>query len=116
MDIKPIKNEADYKLAIDRVETLWGAKKESPEGDELDILVTLIESWEMKNYPILPPDPVEAIKFRMEQMNLTPADVAKIIGSRSRVSEILKRRRKITLKMAKALHKKLMIPAETFLI
>ena len=116
MEIKPIKTESDYKAALHRVESLWGADKDSPEGDELDLLATLIESWEMKYYPVLPPDPVDAIKFRMEQMNLTPTDIGKIIGSRSRVSEILKRRRKITLKMAKALHKELMIPAETFLV
>ena len=116
MEIKPIKTEIDYKSALQRIEILWGAKKDSSEGDELDLLATLVETWEMKNYPVLPPDPVDAIKFRMEQMNLTPSDIGKIIGSRSRVSEILKRKRKITLKMAKALHEKLMIPAETFLI
>jgi HTH-type transcriptional regulator/antitoxin HigA len=115
MEIKPISTEIDYKLALERIEILWGAKKGSSEGDELDLLATLVEAWEMKNYPVLPPDPVDAIKFRMSQMNLTSGDIGKIIGSRSRVSEILKRKRKITLKMAKALHEKLMIPAETFL-
>ena len=116
MEIKPIKTETDYKTALHRIELLWGAKKDTSEGDELDLLATLVESWEMKNYPILPPDPIDAIKFRMDQMNLTPSDIGRILGSRSRVSEILKRRRKITLKMAKALHKHLMIPAEAFLI
>jgi len=116
MEIKPIKTETDYQEALKRIEMLWDAAPDTVESDELDLLVTLVESWEMKNYPILPPDPVDAIKFRMDQMNLTPTDIAKIIGSRSRVSEILKRRRKITLKMAKALHEKLMIPAESFLL
>lgn len=116
MEIKPIKTETDYQEALKRIELLWNAAPDTAEGDELDLLVTLVESWETKNYPILPPDPVDAIKFRMDQMNLTATDIAKIIGSRSRVSEILKRRRKITLKMAKALHEKLMIPAESFLL
>jgi len=115
MNITPIKSEKNYKDALKRIETLWGSKKDTPERDELDMLSTLVEKWEMMNYPILPPDPVDAIKFRIEQMQLTPSDIGRIIGSRSRVSEILKRKRKISLAMAKALHKQLMIPAESFI-
>ena len=75
MDIKPIKTEQDYNSSISRIEDLWGAKRDTPEGDELDLLVTLVESYEMKHYPIAPPDPIDAIKFRMEQMNLTRKDI-----------------------------------------
>jgi HTH-type transcriptional regulator / antitoxin HigA len=71
MKIKAIKNEEDYREAIHRIEILWGSKKDTPEGDELDLLVTLVESYEMKHYPIAPPDPIDAIKFRMEQMEMT---------------------------------------------
>jgi HTH-type transcriptional regulator / antitoxin HigA len=71
MKIKPIKNEEDYREAIQRIEALWGSKKDTPEGDEFDLLVTLVESYEMKHFPIAPPDPIDAIKFRMEQMEMT---------------------------------------------
>ena len=101
MNIKPIKTEKDYQLAISRIEELWGALKDSPEGDELDLLLTLVESYELKHYPIAPPDPVDAIKFRMEQMGLTNADMSKYLGSQSRVSEILNRKRGLTLNMIK---------------
>jgi HTH-type transcriptional regulator / antitoxin HigA len=77
MNIRPIKTEEDYNNALRRIETLWGAKKDTPEGDELDLLVTLVESYEIKHYPIAPPDPIDAIKFRMEQMGLTSADMEK---------------------------------------
>ncbi len=115
MNIKPIKTEKDYNDAILRVEKLWGAKKNSPDGDELDLLCTIVEAYEMKHYPILPPDPVDAILFRMEQMNMTKTDMAKYIGSQSRVSEILGRKRQLTLKMVKSLYKGLKIPAEILL-
>ena len=115
MNIRPIKTEQDYNFSIHRIEELWGAKKDTPEGDELDLLVTLIESYEMKHYPIAPPDPVEAIKFRMEQLDMTKSDLIKYIGSQSRVSEILNRKRKLTLGMIKALYKGLKIPAEILL-
>lgn len=115
MDIKPIKTEQDYNSAISRIEELWGARKDTPEGDELDLLVTLVESYEMKHYPIPPPDPIEAIKFRMEQMGMTKADMVKYLGSQSRVSEILNRKRKLTLRMVKSLYKGLKIPAEILL-
>lgn len=115
MDIRPIKTEQDYEAAISRIEVLWGAKKDSPEGDELDLLATLVESYEMKHYPIAPPDPIDAIKFRMEQMGLTKADMVKYLGSQSRVSEILNRKRSLTLGMIKSLYKGLNIPPEILL-
>jgi HTH-type transcriptional regulator/antitoxin HigA len=115
MDIRPIKTENDYTAAISRIEELWGAKKDTPEGDELDLLVTLVESYEMKHYPIAPPDPIDAIKFRMEQMDMTKADMVKYLGSESRVIEILNRERSLTLEMIKSLYKGLKIPAEILL-
>jgi HTH-type transcriptional regulator/antitoxin HigA len=115
MEIRPIKTEQDYYSSLRRIEELWGAKKETQQGDELDLMVTLVEAYEMKNYPIAPPDPVDAIKFRMEQMSLTHADMVQYIGSQSRVSEILNRRRKLTLGMIKSLYKGLRIPAEILL-
>jgi HTH-type transcriptional regulator / antitoxin HigA len=115
MEIKPIKTEQDYNNSIRRIEELWGAKKDSLQGDELDLLVTLVESYEMRHYPIAPPDPVDAIIFRMEQMGMTKADMVQYLGSQSRVSEILNKRRKLTLGMIKALYKGLKIPAEILL-
>jgi HTH-type transcriptional regulator/antitoxin HigA len=115
MEINPIKSENDYNLAIQRIEKLWGANKNSPNGDELDLLCTIVEAYEIKQFPILPPDPVDAIIFRMEQMNMTKSDMAKYIGSQSRVSEILGRKRKLTLKMVKSLYKGLKIPADILL-
>ena len=115
MEIKPIKTEKDYNMSIKRIEELWGAKRDTPEGDELDLLCTLVESYEMKHYPITPPDPIDAIKFRMEQMGMTNADMVKYLGSQSRVSEILNGKRKLTLKMVKSLYKGLKIPAEILL-
>ena len=115
MEIRPIKTEQDYNTSIRRIEVLWGAKKDTPQGDELDLLVTLVESYEMKHYPIAPPDPVDAIKFRMEQMGMTKADMVQYIGSQSRVSEILNRKRKLTLGMIKSLYKGLRIPADILL-
>jgi HTH-type transcriptional regulator/antitoxin HigA len=115
MDIRPIKTEQDYNNSIKRIEELWGSKKDTSEGDELDLLITLVESYEMKHYPIAPPDPVDAIKFRMEQMDMTKADLVKYIGSQSRVSEVLNRKRNLTLKMVKSLYRGLKIPAEILL-
>ena len=115
MEIRPIKTEQDYNESIKRIEELWGAKKDTQEGDELDLLCTLVESYEMKHYPIAPPDPIDAIKFRMEQMGMTKTDLAKYLGSQSRVSEILSRKRQLTLKMIKSLYKGLKIPAEILL-
>jgi HTH-type transcriptional regulator / antitoxin HigA len=115
MDIRPIKTEQDYNTVLSRIEELWGAKKDSPEGDELDLLVTILESYEMKHFPIAPPDPIDAIKFRMEQMGMSTADMVKYLGSQSRVSEVLNRKRKLSLSMIKSLYKGLKIPAEILL-
>lgn len=112
MDIRPIKTEQDYVSALSRIEALWGAKKETPEGDEFEIWVTLLEAYEQKHYPIAPPDPIDAIKFRMEQMGMSKADMVQYLGSQSRVSEILSGKRSLTLRMIKALYKGLKIPAE----
>ena len=115
MEIRPIKTEQDYNAAITRIEVLWGSEKDTPQGDEMDLLVTLVESYEMKHFPIAPPDPVDAIKFRMEQMDMTKADLIQYLGSQSRVSEVLNRKRKLTLGMIKSLYKGLRIPAEILL-
>ncbi len=115
MNIKPIKTEQDYQDTIKRIEVLWGAEKDTAQGDEFDLLCTLVESYEMKHFPILPPDPIDAIKFRMEQMGMTKKEMAKYLGSQSRVSEILNRKRQLTLKMVKSLYKGLKIPAEVLL-
>lgn len=115
MEIRPIKTEQDYRESINRIEELWGSKKDTSEGDELDLLCTLVESYEMAHYPIAPPDPIDAILFRMEQMGMTKTDMAKYLGSQSRVSEVLSRKRKLTLKMVKSLYKGLNIPAEILL-
>jgi HTH-type transcriptional regulator / antitoxin HigA len=115
MDIRPIKTEQDYNNSLKRIEELWGAKKDTAQGDEMDLLITLVESYEIKHYPIAPPDPIDAIKFRMEQMDMTKADLVKYIGSQSRVSEILNRKRSLTLKMVKSLYRGLKIPADILL-
>ncbi|TAL33490.1 MAG: hypothetical protein EPN97_09410 [Alphaproteobacteria bacterium] len=112
MKIKPIRTAKDYKAALARVEKLMSAKKKSPEGDELDIIATLVEAWEEKHFPIGKPDPVAAIEHRMESLGLTRKDLVPILGSKSRVSEILNRKRKITMEMARNLHAKMGIPAE----
>lgn len=115
MNIKPIKTKKDYEAALNRIDELWDAKADTPEGDELDILTTLVEAYETNNFEILPPDPVEAIKFRMEQMGLKNSDLAPILGGRNRVSEILGHKRNLTVKMIKTLHEKLNIPAESLI-
>lgn len=115
MTIKPIKTERDYRTALKEIERLWDAKPNTPKGDRLEVLVTLVEAYERKHYKIEPPDPVEAIKFRMEQLGLKASDLAKILGGRSRVSEILNRKRKLTVDMMRSLRKRLDIPAESLL-
>lgn len=115
MNIKPIKTEKDYQSALEEVDKLWDAKPNTPRGDKLDVLVTLVEAYERQNYPIDPPDPIEAIKFRMEQMGLTQSDLAEAMGGKNRVSEVLNRKRYLTMKMARELHKRFNIPAESLL-
>ncbi len=115
MDIKAIKTEEDYNQALQRLELIFQAPVDSKEGDEADVLSILIEKYEDEHYPIEAPDPIEAIKFRMEQMGMTNKDLAKVIGYKSRVSEIFSRKRKLTLKMIQNLHNKLKIPYESLL-
>ena len=107
-----IKTEQDYQEALDRLEVIFDAKKGSPEGDELEILGLLIEKYESIHFPIDLPDPIEAIKFRMEQMGYTQSDLVKIIGLKSRVSEILNKKRKLTLEMIRKIHLAINIPTE----
>jgi HTH-type transcriptional regulator / antitoxin HigA len=114
MTIKPIKTERDYQKALKEIEKLWDAKPNTAKGDRLDVLVTLV-AYEQKHYRIEPPDPIEAIKFRMEQLGLKPSDLADILGGRSRVSEILNKKRKLTVEMMRSLRKRLAIPAESLL-
>jgi len=111
MEIKPIKTEQDYNLALERVNILFDAKPNTDEADELDILVTLIEKYEKIHYPIPEPDPIEAIKFMMEQNGLTDADLGVLLNSRSRVSELFKRKRALTIKQIRILTEELHIPA-----
>lgn len=115
MDIKPIRTKADYRAALKAVESLMGAKARSPDGDKLDVLVTLIEGYERQHFPMDLPDAVEAIKFRMEQQGLTPKDLEPLIGRSNRVYEVLNRRRGLTLAMIQKLHARLGIPAESLL-
>ncbi|MEZ4772326.1 MAG: helix-turn-helix domain-containing protein [Bacteroidia bacterium] len=112
MNIKLIKTEADYENALARLEEIFDTPKGSPEGDELEILGMLIEKYEDEHYPIGTVDPIEAIKFRMEQMGMKQKDLAEIIGYKSRVSEILSKKRKLTLEMIRKLHSSLKIPTE----
>ncbi len=112
MDIKPIKTEADYEVALTEIDQLWGAEYGSPQGDKLDILATLVEVYEEKHYPIPPPDPVEAILHYMESQELTRRDLEPYIGSRARVSEVLNRKRPLSLRMIRKLHEGLGISAD----
>lgn len=115
MDIKPIRTKADHRAALKEIEALMSARADTPEGERLDVLVTLIEAYEAKHYPMELPDPVEAIKFRMEQMGLAPKDLVPMIGQLNRVYEVLNRKRPLTLKMIWRLHRELGIPAESLI-
>ena len=110
MKLKPIKNKTELKNALDRVEELWGAKRNSEKGDELDVLMLLVEKYEEEHYSIPASDPVEAIKFLMEQKALTRKDLEPYLGTRARVSEVLNGKRNLTLPMIKKLHTGLNIP------
>ena len=96
-DVKPIRTNADYEGALNEVKRLWGSKLGSRDGDRLDVLATLIDAYETEHFPIDPPDPIEAIKFRMEQQNLTRRDLEEIIGSRTRIAEVLNRKRGLSI-------------------
>ena len=115
MEIKPIKTDKDYNQALERLETIFDAKKGSPEGDELEVLGILVDQYENEHFPIELPDPIEAIKFKMEQLNYSQNDLAKVIGLKSRASEILNKKRKLTLDMIRKLTVKLNIPSEVLI-
>ena len=115
MNIKLIKTEQDYNQALKRLEVIFDAKKGTEEGDELELLGILIDQYENENFPIDLPDPIEAIKFRMEQMGYNQNDLAKIIGCKSRASEILSRKRKLSLEMIRQLHTTLNIPTDVLI-
>ena len=115
MDIKPVKTKADYRAVLKEIETLMMAKANTPEGERLEVLVTLVEAYERKHYPIDAPDPVEAIKFEMERRGLTVKDLVPMIGGTNRIYEILNRKRPLSLKMIWRLHKTLGIPAESLI-
>ena len=113
--LKPIRNEADYEVALAEIQRLWGTRAGTPEGDRLDILATLVDAYENEHYPIDPPDPIEAIKFRMEQQGLARKDLEGILGSRTRVAEVLNRRRGLSINMIRRLHEKLGISVEVLI-
>ncbi len=116
MNIKPIKNEQNYADTLSKIESLMSAKPNTPQMDELEVLTTLVEVYEEQFYKIDTPDPIEAIKFRMEQEGLKQKDLVAIVGSKSRVSEILNRKRKLTIEMIRSLHKQLHIPIESLFL
>jgi len=112
MQIRPIRTKADHRAALKEVERLWNANPGTPDGDRVDVLVTLIEAYEGKHFPIPAPDPIAAINFMLEQKGMTRRDLEPAIGSRGRVSEILNRKRPLTLPMVRALSALLDIPAD----
>lgn len=113
MTIAPIKTKRDYDRTLRRIEQLMDAKPGTKSGDELDVLATLVEAYETKHYAICPPDPIEAIKFRMDQLGMSRKDLEAIMGGRGRVSEILTGKRSLSLEMIRRLHRKLRIPLES---
>jgi HTH-type transcriptional regulator/antitoxin HigA len=115
MNIKLIKTKKDYQQALNRLEVIFDAKPNTKEGDELEVLGLLIETYEKEHFPISYPDPVEAIKFRMEQMGYSQNDLAKVVGLKSRASEILNKKRKLSLDMIRKLHETLSIPTEVLI-
>ena len=115
MTIRPIRNSSDHQGALKRIQALMSAKPGTDEGDELDVLTTLVDAYEAEHLPIDSPDPIEAIKFRMEQMGLERKDLEPFIGSRARVSEVLNKRRSLSLKMIRTLHEELDIPLEALI-
>lgn len=115
MEIKPIKTVKDYNQALERLEMIFDAKNGTSEGDELEVLGILIDQYEKEHFPIGLPDPIEAIKFRMEQMGYNQNDLANIVGLKSRASEILNRKRKLSLEMIRKLHKVLHIPTDVLI-
>ncbi len=115
MNINPIKTEQDYDNALKRINELWGSKEDTPECDEFEILFTLVEAYERDHYPITPPHPIEAIKFRLDQLGMKESELNKILGNRSRKSELFNGKRKLTLSTIRILHQKLNIPLESLI-
>ena len=115
MEINPIKSNRDYRRTLKEIEGLMHAKRNTPEGDRLDVLVALVEAWEARHYPLDLPDPIEAVKYHMEQRGLAPRDLIPFLGGRNRVYEVLARKRPLTLKMIQRLHAGLGIPAESLI-
>lgn len=115
MEIKPIRTKADYERTLREIERLWGAKERTPEGDRLDVLATLVEAYEQKHFPIDPPDPIEAIRFRLAQQGLDPGALVGVIGGRSRVYEVMQRKRALSLEMIRRLHLRFGIPADVLI-
>ena len=114
-DVRPIRTKRDYETALKEAERLWGAKVGTRDGDRLDVLATLIDAYESEHYPMDPPDPIEAIKFRMEQRGLTRKDLEEIIGTRTRIAEVLNRKRGLSIAMIRRLHEHLGISAEVLI-
>ena len=114
-ELKPIRSEADYEAALAEVERRWGAKSGTPDGDRLDILATLIDAYEAEHNPMDPRDPIEAIRFRMEQQGLTRKDLEPIFGTRTRVAEVLNRKRGLSIEMIRRLHEHLGISADVLI-
>src|SRR6202051_5373444 len=112
LEVRPIRTKRDYEAALEEVERLWGAKAGTSDGDRLDVLATLVDAYEAEHYPMDPPDPVEAIKFRMEQQRLTRRDLEEIIGTRTRIAEVLNRKRGLSMGMIRRLHERLGISAK----
>jgi HTH-type transcriptional regulator / antitoxin HigA len=114
-ELKPIRTKADYRAALAEVERLWGAKSGTARGDRLDLLATLIDAYEARHYPMDPPDPIDAIEFRMEQLGLTRRDLEPLIGTRARVAEVMNRKRSLSIDMIRRLHEQLGISAEVLI-
>jgi HTH-type transcriptional regulator/antitoxin HigA len=115
MNIRPVRSERDYKQALRRIAQLMDAQAGTKAGDELDVLTMLVEAYEAKHHPICPPDPIEAIKFRMDQLGMTRKDLEAVLGGRGRVSEVLARKRRLSLTMIRRLHHTLGIPLESLI-
>jgi HTH-type transcriptional regulator / antitoxin HigA len=116
MEIHALKTTEDYENTLAQIDQLWGSPVGSADGDKLDVLLILIEAFEAKHYPIAPPNPIDALRFRMEQMDLKRADLEPMIGSRARVAEILNGKRNLTLTMIRKLHAQLKIPLESLVL
>jgi HTH-type transcriptional regulator / antitoxin HigA len=115
MEIKPIRSNADHERALLEIQRLWGAKEGTREGDRLDVLVTLVDAYESEHFPMDPPDPIEAIRFRLEQQGLDPSALVGVIGGRSRVYEVMHRKRALSLEMIRRLNERFGIPADVLI-